>query len=138
MLNDCRLDSYVFSHPLVALFAAISAIEFYGSNGNRRLAEDTGDSISITRTNVPAWLLLGATFASSVYQWIMIAWCYPSGGRHKAIAVPMNIDFAIHRYVWRKKHSLPIILVFCTLILSLPRSLQMGRMDHALFGRECP
>lgn len=69
------------------------------NDAHRGLAEkDAYDASSSYTTDVPIWLLLGATCASTVYQWIMICFCFPSGGRHKEITIPMNINYCIHRY----------------------------------------
>lgn len=47
-------------------------------------------------TDTPAWLCLAGYLFNLVHMVVMV-FCYPGGGRHKAYTVPMNIDFVIHR-----------------------------------------
>ena len=48
-------------------------------------------------TDIPAWLCLAGYVFNLVHLIVMVLFCYPGGGRHKAYTVPMNIDFVIHR-----------------------------------------
>jgi hypothetical protein len=107
-----RRDLLMMTPPFLFFVAATiyAGLEYFGSkNGDHRfLAGDaaTSDTYDTTKqkttpypetTNIPIILLLGAslTFAA---QTIFLLLTLPGGGRHKEITVPMNIDFAIHRY----------------------------------------
>jgi len=48
-------------------------------------------------TDIPLWLCLAGYLYFLVHLIVMVLFCFPSGGRHKAVSVPMNIDFCIHR-----------------------------------------
>lgn len=109
--KSARRDAFAKMLPTGFYVAAmvVSAVEYYGKkdygeDSHRDLANETAadsyatSASSYSTTDVPIWLLLGATFASTVWQWTMIVFCFPGEGRHKEITVPMNIDFCIHRY----------------------------------------
>jgi len=48
-------------------------------------------------TNIPLWLCLGGYLYNMTHFLVMVIFFFPGGGKHKAISVPMNIDFCIHR-----------------------------------------
>ena len=45
-----------------------------------------------TMTDIPVWLCLGGYLFMAVHYLVMVLFCFPGGGRHKLISVPMNID----------------------------------------------
>jgi len=42
--------------------------------------------------DLPVWLCLGSYLFSQIYALVTVVFCFPGGGRHKKISVPMNID----------------------------------------------
>lgn len=45
-----------------------------------------------SRTNIPLWLCLGGYLYNLAHFIVMVVFCFPGGGKHKSISVPMNID----------------------------------------------
>ena len=43
-------------------------------------------------TNIPLWLCLGGYLYNLAHFIVMVVFCFPGGGKHKSISVPMNID----------------------------------------------
>jgi len=94
--KSARRDLFAKMLPTGFYVAAmvVSAVEYYekkdvyGDDAHRGLAEEAADtydttSSSYSTTDLPIWLLLGATFSSTIWQWTMIVCCFPGGGRHK-------------------------------------------------------
>ena len=127
--KSARRDMFAKLLPLALYLAAmvVAAVEYYGANNdadyeastnkenaNRSLAEvadtdATTASISYTTTDVPIWLICGASIASAVWQWTMIVLCFPSGGRHK------EYDTRIKNIPWI--HTISSVLTYgCSLV----------------------
>ena len=51
-----------------------------------------GYSDGYSTTNIPLWLCLGGYLYNLAHFLVMVLFCFPGGGKHKAISVPMNID----------------------------------------------
>jgi hypothetical protein len=67
----------------------------------RNLAEDPDYDTKVSAengyggnftTNIPLWLCLGGYLYNLAHFMVMVIFCFPGGGKHKAISVPMNID----------------------------------------------
>ena len=61
----------------------------YNGSSNELSYYGDGDSNS---TDVPVWLCLAGYLYFLSHLIIMVLFCFPSGGRHKEVSVPMNID----------------------------------------------
>lgn len=90
--------------PTIFFLAAtiVSGADYYPQSDNdsafgRFLAGDGSSSGSEISTNdVPIYLCLAATLSYFVWLCLEVSFCV--GGDFKQVTVPMNIDFAIHRY----------------------------------------
>eukprot|EP00566_Odontella_aurita_P006424 CAMPEP_0113547210 /NCGR_PEP_ID=MMETSP0015_2-20120614/12230_1 /TAXON_ID=2838 /ORGANISM="Odontella" /LENGTH=593 /DNA_ID=CAMNT_0000447741 /DNA_START=82 /DNA_END=1863 /DNA_ORIENTATION=+ /assembly_acc=CAM_ASM_000160 len=78
---------------ITAMLASQCGIE------HRLLAETSGyaGKSDINITDIPVWLCLGGWLWSTIFDVAMVIFL-PGNGEHKKITVPMNIDYAIHRY----------------------------------------
>jgi hypothetical protein len=91
----------------------VAAVEYYGKNAgydgastnekgaHRMLAEvadtyATTSDYTTTTTDVPIWLICGASIASTLWQWTMIVLCFPSGGRHKEYVARESITLVMY------------------------------------------
>ena len=64
----------------------------YDNKASANSSEYGGYSDGYSTTNIPLWLCLGGYLYNLVHFLVMVLFCFPGGGKHKAISVPMNID----------------------------------------------
>mmetsp|Transcript_47898 Transcript_47898/g.73038 ORF Transcript_47898/g.73038 Transcript_47898/m.73038 type:complete len:540 (-) Transcript_47898:96-1715(-) len=102
-----RRDLKWNSVPLLFYFAAsvASGMAHYSSNdeddndgGHRSMAETASSGGGSDNPNdIPVWLCLGGSICSIAMLGLLVL-LLPGGGKHKEITVPINVNFAIHRY----------------------------------------
>ena len=111
----CARRESLLMMPTLAFFVAATidaGLKYYGNQseatdygnyinvttvGHRILAGETGLSLANKTTNIPIILILTGGLCYLLVIFVFI-FTLPSGGRHKKITVPMNVDFTIHRY----------------------------------------
>ncbi|CAB9505398.1 expressed unknown protein [Seminavis robusta] len=72
------------------------------SDNHRFLAAASSSSSSYASataetTDLPIALILAGHIGKFVHSAVTIRFCFPGGGKHKELIIPMNVDFCIHR-----------------------------------------